>query len=124
MSNINLLTVITRGEKAEFDIFLENETFPRSKDITAFDKFKACFPTEGGTPLVITEVTNANGSSITKVDGGTYGQLKVVLGPQDSLLLKVDPAQDIDIEWDIAASPAPKRKRLSRDLNVEDSICT
>lgn len=118
------VVVITVGEKAEFDIFLEKESFPRCVDLTTFDKFKVCLPTEEGTPLEITEIVNANGSIVAKISGGTYGQLKVTLGVVDTNLLKVEFGQDIDIEWDIDASPGPKRKRLHKALNVEDSNCS
>lgn len=124
MSNVvKQVTVINKGEEAEFDVFLENETFPRSMDITSFDAFKACFITDSGTPLVVTQIANLNGSSITKVDGGTYGQLKVVLGPLDSALLKAGPGEDLEIVRDVIASPAPKHERLHRVLNIEESIC-
>ena len=93
-------------------------------DGTSFTLFKACFPVEtGDDPLVITQAANPNGSVVALVDSGTYGQLKVTLFPTDTLLLKAEFGQDIDIQWDVPAGDAPKRKRLHKALNVENSIC-
>jgi hypothetical protein len=115
--------IITKGEKAEFDIFLEKASgFPRPIDLTNFDKFKLCLETESGV-LEITEVANANGSSITKVSPDVLGQLKIVLGSADTINLREGFGQDMDIEWDNSVTPAPKRKRLHKSLNVEASLC-
>ena len=119
--NEEQIIIVTRGEKAEFDIFLEKENaFPRPVDLTNYEKFAAHFIKEDGDCLSVTEVANANGSSIQKVSPDLLGQLKVILGPNDTSFLKVGYAQDIDIEWDTAAEDSPKRKRLHKALNVED----
>ena len=114
--------IITRGERAEFDIFLEKKTLPRSMDLSGFDKFKVCFDGDIE-PFTISEIANANGSIVTPIAGGIYGQLKVTLEPADTLKLKAQFGQDLDIECDNAATPNPKRKRLKKVLHVEDSIC-
>lgn len=121
--NTETAVIITKGEKAEFDLFLEKKTLPRCFDLTNFDEFKLCFPTMSGTPLEITHVVNVNGSSVDKVAPDLLGQIKVILGTVDTLKLKADFAQDIDLEWDNSITPNPKRKRLHKILNVDDFIC-
>jgi hypothetical protein len=115
--------IITTGEKAIFDIFLEKDSFPRCVDLTGFDKFTVCLPLDAGGFLELTEIINANLSIVALIGGGTYGQLKVTVGPLDTKNLKIGFAQDIDIQWDVAATPAPNRKRLNKALNVEMSNC-
>ncbi len=116
------IILVTKGEEAIFSIFLEKTTLPRPVDLTTFDEFKLCVISESGTPLELTETANANGSLIEKVAPDNLGQLRVTIKPADTLLLAVSFGQDIDIEWGIAASPTtPKRKRLHKILNVEDS---
>ena len=114
------IIIITQGEKAEFDIFLEKENaFPRSVDLTNFTKFAAHFP-GSASPVSITETPNANGSKIEKVSPDLLGQLKVTLEPADTALLNEGFGQDICIEWDTVAEDNPKRKRLHKALNVEE----
>jgi hypothetical protein len=114
--------IITRGEKVEFDIFLEKTTLPRPFDLTNFDLFKVVLPTSSGTPLVLTETINANGSIVEKITPDVLGHLKVTIFPEDSALLEPAFGQDIDLEWDNDASPNTKRKRLHKVLHVEDSL--
>ena len=119
------ILIITLGEKATFSIFLENKlTLPRPIDLTNFDKFVVCLPLAAGGFLEITEVANANGSVADK--GGTsdlLGQIDVTVGEVDTALLKEGFGQDVDIEWDNATTPNPKRKRLHKVLNVEGFNC-
>ena len=114
---------ITRGEKAVFSIFLENTTFPRSKDLSGFSKFKVCLTTSSGF-LIITEVANGEGSIVAPVDSGNYGELEVTVFPVDSETLNDGFGQDIDVEWDVTAGTAPNRKKLKKVLNVETSCLT
>jgi hypothetical protein len=115
------LIIITRGEKATFDIFLEKKnSFPRPVDLTNFDAFKVCLPLDAGGFLEITDTVNANGSIVTQTGSPLLGQLNVVVGSADSLLLKGGFGQDIDVEWDNVATPNPKRKRINKALNVEE----
>lgn len=118
------LIIITQGEIANFDIFLEKASgFPRPIDLTNFDTFKVCLPLASGEYLVITQVANANGSVVSKVSPDTNGQLNVIVNSVDTALLKSGFAQDIDIEWDNAITPNTKRKKIQKVLNVETSNC-
>ena len=115
--------VITRGEKAVINIFLEKpDSFPRPVDLTDFDEFEACFlNTISGDPLVVTHVANANGSIIEKVSPDVLGQLKVTLEPTDTLLFEAsDVTQDIDIQWNNSITPNKKRKRLYKVIMIDD----
>lgn len=118
------IIIITQGEIANFDIFLEKASgFPRAIDLTNFDKFKVCLPLESGSYLILTQVANANGSVVTKVSPDTNGQLNVIVNSVDTALLKANFAQDIDIEWDNATVANTKRKKIQKVLNVETSNC-
>lgn len=118
------IVIITQGEIATFDIFLEKASgLPRPIDLTNFDTFKVCLPLETGDFLVLTEVANANGSVVAKVSPDTNGQINVIVNSVDTALLKVGFGQDIDIEWDNSGTPNTKRKKLQKALNVEDSNC-
>ena len=119
--SIDKVIVVTKGEKAEFDIFLVDKD-ARPVDLTGFDKFRWAVEADSGQPLQITQVANVNGSSIVLVAPAVLGHLKVTLGKVDTALLKASFGQDMDIEWDVTATPAPKRKRIHKGLNVEDSI--
>lgn len=117
------IIIITQGEKAVFDIYLEKEYgFPRPVDLTNFDEFKCCIETESGV-LELTEVANANGSIIEKIAPDVLGHLRVTIFPLDTTNLKAGYSQNIDIQWDNSLSPGPKRKRLYKALNVESSLC-
>lgn len=122
-NNENII-IITQGEYAEFDIFLEKESgLPRPIDLTDYDLFTLCLPTESGDCLNISQTENANGSSVVKVSPDVLGQLHVTLGPVDSAALKCGFGQDMDLEWDISGEDKPKRKRLDKALNVSESCC-
>lgn len=117
------LIIITKGEHSVFDIYLEKESgFPRPIDLTNYDEFSLCIETETGV-LHLSEAANANGSLIEKIAPDVLGHLRVTIYPTDTLLLRQSFNQDIDIEWNNSASPAPKRKRLYKALNVEGSLC-
>lgn len=111
--------IITRGEKAIFDIYLLN--VGRPFDLTNFNQFKLGLEKEDGTVLTITHTANGNGSQIEKQSPDAVGHLKVTLGAVDTKLLKVGFGQDMDLELN-HTTPNPKRRRLHKQLNVEDSI--
>lgn len=118
------LIIITQGEIANFDIFLEKASgFPRPIDLTNFDTFKVCLPLSNGEYLVLSEVANANGSVVSKVAPDTNGQINVIVNSVDTANLNPAFAQDIDIEWDNATTPNTKRKKIQKILNVETSNC-
>jgi hypothetical protein len=116
--------IITQGEIATFDIFLEKKSgFPRPIDLTNFDTFKVCLPLTSGDFLTLTEVANANGSVVAKVSPDTNGQINVIVNSVDTLLLNPGFAQDIDIEWDNSITPNTKRKKIEKALNIVESNC-
>lgn len=124
MSEQESIVIITQGEIANFDIFLEKASgFPRPIDLTNFDTFKVCLPLESGSVLTVTEVANANGSVAAKVAPDTNGQINVVLGAADTAALRVGFGQDISIEWDNSTVANTKRKNLQKALNVEAFAC-
>lgn len=118
------IVIITQGEIANFDIFLEKASgFPRPIDLTNFDTFKVCLPLESGSYLTLSEVANANGSVVSKVSPDTNGQINVIVNSVDSALLKVGFGQDISVEWDNSITPNTKRKNIQKVLNVESFNC-
>lgn len=114
------IIVITTGEDAEFDIYLTN-TQGRPIDLTAYDEFKFCVPTDAGI-LTLTNVANANGSIIEKVAPDVLGHLKVTIDRLDTANLSQVYGQDFDIEWGITGGDR-KRKKVAKALNVEGSLC-
>lgn len=116
------VTIIS-GEKAVFTLKFR-DVCNDPVDLTIYDKFTICFATDtSGSPLIITEAANANGSVVAISGNAVLGQLKVTLGPVDTAMLKVGAKQDIAVELDIVATPCPLRKNLKDLLVVESSIC-
>lgn len=113
------IIIITRGEKAVFDIYVK--TLGRPFDLTNFNQFKLGLEKEDGSTLTITHTANANGSQIVKVSPDVLGHLQVTLGSVDTALLKVAFGQDMDLELN-HTTPNPKRRRLHKSLNVENSL--
>jgi len=121
---INDTVIITQGEKAEFDMFLERpNTLPRPYPLTNFTKFKLCLPKTDGNWLEITEVANANGSQIDKTGDDVSGQLHVIVGKVDTALLQSGYQQDVCLSWDNAGETNTKKKNLKKFLNVEECPC-
>lgn len=112
--------IITKGEKAVFSVYLMSNGRPF--DLTSFDEFKICI--DGDADVIeVSQTANAAGSVVEKVSPDVLGHLKVTLFPVDTLNLREGFGQDADIEIDNSSSPAPKRRRLHKALNVQGSLC-
>lgn len=91
-------------------------------DLTNFDEFKVCLPTNNG-HLDITETINANGSIVVVTGPPAQGDLEVTLSYLDSVSLKVGERLNIGLLLDNSVTPNPQPLVAEGVLNVKAAIC-
>lgn len=113
---------IIKGEQKSFVINLTNSD-GAPFDLTPYDKYRVCIATNTG-EVSISEVALASGSVVNVQGDPILGMLTVLMQPAETSQLKEGSRQTIDVEVDIAASPAPRRSRIKESLTVDGFTCS
>ena len=100
---------IIKGEQKSFAITLTNSD-GTPFDLTPYDKYRVCIAIISG-EVSISEVPLASGSVVALQGDPLLGTLSVLMEPAETNQLNEGSRQTIDVEVDIAASPAPRRSR-------------
>jgi hypothetical protein len=115
---------ITQGEYVELTLKLIDPQTSRPFDLTGYNRFKVCIPSESG-HVEITHTANGNGSVVAINGDEILGEILAKFYPTDSALFKTDTELNVSLEiYKSADSPIkPLRKVFQRAIFVIPFEC-
>jgi hypothetical protein len=115
---------VTQGEYVELTLKLIDPQTTRPFDLTGYNRFKVCIPSESG-HVEITHTANANGSVVAINGDEILGEILAKFYPTDSTLFKTDTELNVALEiYKSTDSPVkPLRKVFQRAIFVIPFEC-